>query len=287
MEIFRSGFIGATTDEATLWVAEQCKGAKSICVPFAGSGKDIASMAQAAEEGVQIDSWDVQYLSHAVVNGIFAAKEPEITIEYPMFTKGRMYDTRFIKDMDARCAGFFDYVVKYGSLFEKSALISATIRSTMVGRITHWTGDIHDFWKRYQNTLKRNEQWVHLNKGHFNHTLGSFYDDEKRFTEIKYDVVQIDPPKVTTTRDVYSKGPFEKLNYCLDGPEIMPWKRLDVIPRLRTTFNVRAKKIVFLYVTGVRPTPEELERVLPDYGEIVEKKEFHHHSRTDIGYVVE
>lgn len=288
VEIFRSGFIGSTTDDATQWVAEHCKDVKSICVPFAGSGKDIASMAQAAKEGVEIDSWDVQYLSHAVVNGIFRKVKPEITFDVPKFAKGRMYETRFIKGIDARCAGLFDYVAKNGSLFEKTAIISAIIRSTMVGRITHWAGDIETLWKKYQSQMKRNEAWLNLNHGQFNHVMGSFYDAPATLRQEKhYDVVQIDPPKVTSSRDVYSKGPFAELNECLGGPEIPQWKRLDVAPRLRQTFNVNADKIIFLYVTGVRPTPEELERVLPEYGNVVEKREFHHQNRSDIGYVVE
>lgn len=284
VETFKAGFIGSATDEAALWVAKHCEGVGSICVPFTGSSKILASMAQAAKEGVEIDSWDVAMPSHAIVNGIFAKSEPEITFTEPKFLKGRMYETRYIRNIDAKCAGLFDYIAEHGSLYEKSAIMSATLRSTLMGRGTDWTTDFPNYWKKYSRLLERNAEWVNLNKGKFKHTLGNFYES---VPTKHYDVVQVDPPKVVSNRDVYSKGPFERLNYCMHGPvEIPKWTRHDAMGRMRITFDIKASKLIFLYVTGVRPTPEEVERVLPSYGEVVEVKEFHHRNRSDIGYVV-
>jgi hypothetical protein len=61
---YRTGFIGASTKEATAWVASHVGDAKSVFVPFTGTGKDIMSMAASDRF---IESWDTQYYSRAIV----------------------------------------------------------------------------------------------------------------------------------------------------------------------------------------------------------------------------
>lgn len=283
MKIFKTGFMGASLDDVTVWCYERSEGAKNIFVPYAGSGKDIASMAQ-RNPGANITSFDPQFLSHAVVNGIFAG-DGKSNIEGIKARKGIMFEERPLKNMDDESAGFFDWVAKNGTLFDKAALTSATVRSTMVGRMTHWDPDcdVYRFHHKVELSKKRMQEWVGMD-AHFNHTLGSVYD---HFPEgKKFDLVQIDPPKVVSSRDVYSTGGFAGMNKALGGPEIPIWRKDDVIDRFRQVLEVDAERFLFLYVSDVKPTIAEVKRLLMEYGTIEEETEFTHSSRYDIAWLM-
>ncbi len=287
MKIFKTGFVGASLDEVTTWVGERSEGAKSICVPFAGSGKDIASMVQ-VNPGVTIRSWDPQFLSHAVIDGIFAGDgSSNVTEKAGMrLVKGVMFETRPLKNMPDECAGWFDWVVKYGTLFDKAVLTSVTVRSTMIGRMTHWNpGDtVWDYVHRFNLARERFKEWVGLN-GKFIHTMGSVYDDLP--IGMRYDVCQVDPPKVISSRDVYSKGGFAGMNHALGGPEIPEWHKGDVIDRFRHVLDIDAERFLFLYVSEVKPDFTEVRRLLQEYGTIKEEREFGHTSKIDIAWLLE
>lgn len=283
MKIFKTGFMGASLDDITVWCYERSEGAQRICVPYAGSGKDIASMAQ-RNPGAEILSWDPQFLSHAVIDGIFAAKAPETNIDGIHARKGTMFEERYLKGMDDEVAGFFDWVAKHGTLYDKAALTSATVRSTMVGRMTHWDpdSDVYRFAHKVQLTLKRQEEWVNMD-AKFKHTLGSFHDD---LPKGKFDLVQVDSPKVVGSRDVYSVGGFAAVNRALGGPELPIWKKEHVIERFREVLELDAERFLFLYVSEVKPTISEVKRLLEEYGTIEEEKEFDHGKRFDVAWLM-
>ena len=57
MKIFKTGFMGASLDDVTVWCYERSEGAKDIFVPYAGSGKDIASARYSSRAVAKSDNW--------------------------------------------------------------------------------------------------------------------------------------------------------------------------------------------------------------------------------------
>lgn len=285
--MYRSGFIGASTAEATDWVKKvvDSVGAKLICVPFAGSGRDIYSM---AGEGRTIESWDTQFYSRAIVEGVFAASSVETRVDKLHYRKGWMYETRALKYIDERCAGFIDWVADEGTLFDKASLASAIVRSTFMGRMTQWYANIEQLYSRFQKAREYNTQFINA-PGKFMHSEGSIYDDIKNMNDDvpEYDLVQIDPPKVVVGGDVYSSY-FDVLNKALHGKvEKLPrWTSKMVIPSFRELMQVPAKRVLFMYVSGVKPSNDEVQRMLLEYGDLEESVEFTHHGRVDYGVVI-
>lgn len=285
-KVFTAGFVGASTNEATRWVAEQVKGARRIVVPFTGSGKDIAAMVQAAP-GVHVDSWDVQRLSALNVRGIFAQPKPERRVLRPTLFIGNMPAPTNGK-WPADAIALWHGINRRGTDYERAALVRATVRCSFQGKLTGWKrgATAETLWEEYLKGLATFEPWTGL-PGTFDHREGSFYDYHDAATG-SWDVVQVDPPKVTTKADIYSGNTgFAKLNAALGGGEIMPWHEEHVLERLVQTFELDARRIVFLYATGLHPGEDVLEDVLYDYGTLVERRIFHHRGRTDIGYVVD
>lgn len=279
MDYYKTGFIGASTPDATAWVAEQVKDAKKICVPYAGSGRDISSM---VGEGRTIESWDTQYYSSAIVNGVFAAKEAETAVDGIHYRKGYMYETRALKNIDERSAGFIDWVSKYGTELDKASLGSAVIRSTLMGRMTQWYANIEKLYARFLKARDYNTLWVNR-PGEFIHHEASFHDNVPKGS---FDMMQVDPPKVVVGADVYSNN-FASLNTALGGSlELPKWKSADVLGRFSDFLDVDVERIVFLYTSGVKPTVDQVKTLLGNFGEIEETKDFVHRGRTDYGIVV-
>lgn len=279
MNYYKAGFIGATLPNATAWVGTQALEAKKICVPYAGSCRDISSM---IGPGKTIESWDTQYYSKAIVDGVFGAKSFESAVDKVRYRKGYMYETRAIKNIDERCAGFIDWVAKNGTDLDKASLASAVIRSTLIGRMTQWYANIEKFWMRFLKARDYNAQWVNQ-PGTFIHHEASFHDTPPTGS---YDLMQVDPPKVVVGSDVYSVN-FSSLNKALGGSVELPrWKAADALPRFQDLLKVDVDKIVFLYTSKVKPTNEQVRSLLETFGTIVEEQDFPHRGRTDYGIVV-
>lgn len=285
--MYRSGFIGASTSEATDWVKKVVDSvdAERICVPFAGSGRDVYSM---AGEGRIIHSWDTQFYSRAIVEGVFAASSGETHVDKLHYRKGWMYETRALKYIDERCAGFIDWVADEGTMFDKASIASAIVRSTFMGRMTQWYANIEQLYKRFQKAREYNLQFVNA-PGSFSHYEGSVYDDIENMAcdDMAYDLVQIDPPKVVVGGDVYSSY-FDVLNKALHGKvEKLPrWSSKMVIPSFRDLMKIPAKRVLFMYVSGVKPSNDEVQRMLLEYGDLEDSVEFAHQGRTDYGVVI-
>ena len=286
MKYFRIGWVGAMIDDAATWCAERSEGAKSICVPFSGSGRAIATMAQ-TNPGATIRSFDMQLYCDAFVRGIFGAAEQGTSNVYDIrLRKGTMFEERFLKGMPDECAGYFDWIAKHGTLYDIACLGSTTIRSTMVGRMTHWSDskDVYSYHKSFCLTRERLREWVGLD-AKFDHSLGSVFDYLPLSNH--YDIVQVDPPKVTSSTDVYSGGGFAAMNRALGGPDIMVWRKEDVVARMDQIMNIDGDRFLFFYTTGVKPTPEEMKRILQRYGVIEEEVVFPHAKRDDIAWLLE
>lgn len=273
---FKIGFMGATITEASRWSALHAENAKTICVPFAGSGRDIAAM---SGEGKTIESWDTQHLSRLVIEGIFTAKRPRTTIHEPKYLKGHMYETRALIGIDDRSAGLIDFIGKYGTDLDKVALASAIVRCTLMGRMTHWHADVNVLWQKFGKERARLAKFVNL-PGTFIHHEASFFDEPPTN---EYDAIQIDPPKVVSSSDIYSAY-YNDLNTILGGTIILPrWGWRDVPGHMRQVFEVPAARIIMLYVSDVRPPVTEIRRLLLEQADIIDEKRFLHRSRYDYG----
>lgn len=280
---YRSGFIGATTNDATAWVADQVGDAKTICVPFTGTGKDVLSM---SGEGRVIESWDTQHYSRAIVEGVFAAKEPKSNVDKIRYRKGWMYETRAIKNIDERCAGFIDWVADEGTLFDHAALCSAVVRCSLMGRMTQWYANMEQLWTRFQKARDYNTNWVNR-PGSFIHHEASVFDDIEAGKLGSYDLMQVDPPKVVVGKDVYSAN-FDVLNKAVHGliTDLPQWSTRNSLGYFRQLLTVDAKRILFMYTSGVKPTYEEVRRLLLKEGELEVEKEFPHRGRTDYALII-
>lgn len=274
-DVYRSGFIGATTPEASEWVGEQVGDAKTICVPFTGTARDVASM---AGEGRTIESWDTQFYSRSIVEGVFAASEGKTAIDGIHYRKGWMYETKALKYIDERSAGFIDYVADEGTMLDKASLASAIVRCTLMGRMTQWYANIEKLYARFERARESNMAWVNR-PGTFIHHEGSIFDSMPTGS---YDFMQVDPPKIVIGGDVYSAN-FDVLNKALKGTvvDLPRWTSRDSIPNFRKIMSIEAERILFMYVSKVKPPMEEIERLLLEYGDLIEKKEFTHRGRTD------
>jgi hypothetical protein len=287
---FKIGFMGAALPESAEWAAEQTQSAKYICVPFAGSCTDIAAMAR---DDTVIESWDTQLISRAVIDGVFKADEIKSNLAdngKPRYRKGYMYESRGLKRIDDHCAGFIDWVGAHGTLADKAALFSAAVRCTEMGRMTHWDSDINRFWAKFQKQLEYLSGFTKMPGEYIHHEASVFdeYPDPTRgYGHNKYDIVQIDPPKIVDVGgDIYS-GYYKHINIALGGKcELPRWSWRDTVGYLRQIFSIDAERLLFMYVSDVRPTMDELRKVVSEYGEVEVDERFLHRNRYDYGMIV-
>jgi hypothetical protein len=275
MSQFRVGFAGSIVNGVADWAGYHSQGLRSICVPFAGSGKVIAAMSGADKV---IESWDTQVATRGIIEGVFGAKALSSAIREPRFVKGHMYATRSIDGIDALSAGFIDYVGKHGTLADKAAIAGAVARCTTMGRMSDWSAaDVSELWRKFQK--------IRLYLLSYTDLPGQFVHHEANVYELPpsgvYDAIQIDPPKVVSTTDIYSAH-YQDLNIALGGACPIPeWKRPDVLTRLNQVMAIPAKKILFMYTSDVFPTIAQVRWLLNQHGEIVREDRFKHRSRYD------
>lgn len=277
---FKIGFMGAALAESAAWAAQQTAGAKRICVPFAGSCKDIAAMCR---DDTIIESWDTQLISRAVIEGVFKADKIESNLDKPRFKKGVMFEKRGIRRIDDHSAGLLDYIGAHGTLADKAATFSAVVRCSLMGRMTHWDSDVNRFWKKIQDQLTYLSGFTNM-PGEFIHHEASVFDEPPTGT---YDITQIDPPKIVDVGgDIYSSY-YKALNEALGGKcELPRWTWRDTTGYLRQIFGIDTERLLFMYVSDVRPSMEELRKVITEYGEVEVDERFFHRNRYDYGMVV-
>jgi hypothetical protein len=278
---YQAGFVGSLTDEAIEWVQSVTGDAKSICIPFTGVGKALVSF---ASEDRTIESWDTLHYSRAIVEGVFASKEAKTNVDKIHYRKGWMYETRALKHIDERCAGFIDWVADEGTLFDKAALGSAIVRSTLMGRMGQWRSNMEQFWKRFQRIRAYNAEWI-SQRGTFAHHEGNVYDDLPN--DKSYDLIHIDPPKIVVGTDIYSTQ-FAALNRALHGKvaELPEWTSRDSLAKFETLLGVNTKRVLFMYTSDVKPAYEEVRELLLRHGEVEVERKFPHRKRTDFGIVL-
>ncbi len=278
MKPFRMGFIGASTDEVCYWLRDNIpKDVETIAIPFLGSGRSLSILA--TNERL-IDSWDQQYLSRVIVEGIFAAERSVRTISEPKLRKGYVYETRCFPGIDEKSAGLIDYIAHHGTLYERAALTTAIIRSTFRGRIGEWdeVSTATSLWDKFIKRLDIQQEYVNL-PADINHHEGDFYDSKPVRV---YDLIMVDPPKVISSRDIYSQG-FAKLNYAIgaESADFDAWTRYDYFGKIRMLLETKSKYLTFEYTSGVRPTIDEIKTLLGEYGELMTEIRTTHRKRYD------
>lgn len=283
MDIYRAGYVGGAVEDALDWMSAQTQGAQSICIPFTGIGR---AMIAVQRNDTVIDSWDTMHYTRCIVDGVFNSTEAESIVDGIHYRKGWMYEHRTYKNIDDRCAGFIDWVCQEGTLFDKACMGSAMTRSTLMGRLTHWKSNVEQLEGRFQKQAEYNHDWLRQ-PGVRNHHEGNFFESDAFDKE--YDVAVIDPPKIINYSDVYSLH-FDHFNQCLTNGEaakLPRWTRRNSIGYFRQLMELKTHKIVFMYVSKVFPTYDDVKKVLAQYGTIVEEAEFYHNGRYDFGLVIE
>jgi hypothetical protein len=197
-----------------------------------------------------------------------------------------MYESRAMKNIDERCAGFIDWVAEEGTLFDHAALCSAVVRCTLMGRMTQWYANIEQLWSRFQKAREYNLTWINR-PGTFIHHEGSVFDAIGGPQISSYDLMQVDPPKVVVGKDVYSAN-FDILNKALHGAvnPLPSWSTSDSMSRFRELMKVKADRVLFMYTSGVKPTNDEVKRMLLEFGELEAEQAFPHRGRTDYAMII-
>jgi hypothetical protein len=281
-EIFRTGYVGGAVPEAIEWQVSHTEGAKSICVPFAGIGRQVVAVAR---PDTVVESWDTMHYTYCILKGVFSAKEVETNVDGIHYRKGWMFKNRSYKHIDDRCAGFIDWVAEEGTLYDKAALGSAMTRSTLMGRMMHWHTNIEGLYSRFQRQFEYNRDWLDQ-PGRFAHHEGDFFE---RDTDEEYDLLMVDPPKVVNYSDVYSLH-FAGFNMGLTGgtaPKLPKWSRRNALRFYRRCLDVKAPNVIFMYTSKVIPDITAVERMLSEHGTIKDRAEFYHNGKTDYGFYLE
>lgn len=285
---YKMGFMGTTSDEVLFTAQPFVKG--NVFMPFTGSAKDISVL---SEEGRSILSYDTQYLSKAIVDGIFNAQEGHAlwvdTLQAEP-TQGYAFNNR-IKRMDDAIALWIDGVMSMEGCtdYMRAAMCRCLIQGTVAGRLTHWDRSLEQLVASYERSLEANRAFTRL-PGEREHEYCSVYSDLDNINwgERNFETMWIDPPKVIDTQDVYSRN-FVWLNSCLTQKteELPKWKHLDMIPRLKQLWALPVPRIIQFYCSDVRPTDDQVRTELEKIGSIVERIRVRHQSRADYIYVVE
>lgn len=284
VKYWKMGFTGASVDALTEWATDQLTSEdQSICIPFAGSAKEVHAF---AAEGRTIYSWDQQYLSKLAVDGVFNACAPDIHLSEFKLRKGYAFENR-MKDMPDRVAGLIDYIAGEGTLYERCALSTAIVRGTYMGRLSMWGRSVTEAntLKTYQNRLKANADYTSL-PGERVHSWASVLEAKH---DVEYDLLYIDPPKVVGLTDIYFKG-FVLLNEILYQDalpfEFTRWNKRNFEEQIREVLSIPSRRIIFDYLTGADPSLEDMLKILADYGTIVHTEEFSHGKRTDTSTMI-
>jgi hypothetical protein len=277
---FSIGFMGTTSNEVLFEAAEFVIG--DVFMPFTGSGKDVSWLSQ---EGRTIYSFDTQYLSKLMVDGVFneVIDEDEVKMVGYKPHEGYAFNNPPFKRMEPGVLREIDGLASTGDEYLRAALCRALIQGTIGGRLTHWELSLDKLQAKVRNSLVNNLTFTNL-PGKRVHTFGNVFENEWP----QADTMWIDPPKVVTSTDVYSKG-FLGLNSVLaQEQQVLPvWRWGDVLSRLRKLWEHPCKRIIQFYCSDVRPTDDAVKAELEKCGTIKERIRIRHGSRADYIYVVD
>lgn len=283
---FRVGFSGATTDEALDWslelLAARTPAVDTVVLPFTGSGKDVAAFAQA---GYETWSWDTQIMSDVLV-GVMRAPWA-VHLDTPYGIPGYAKENFPISEIDEGSAQLLNYIAARGNVHERAALVKVLFRSTAMGRLTQWGGNVdgyRDVWNTFLRARDSLEPWANISP-RIHHTLGSCL--EAPFPA-ECDVIYIDPPKVLERTDLYSGKGYTGLNSILAQQQfsLPQWRGDTYLARIQQILSQTNWRLAVLFhASGLVPTLNGMLAGMPVEPSSI--KEFSHESRIDYAIVME
>ena len=283
---FSTGFIGATHDA----MLEQAinllpKRSRKIVLPFTGSAKDLPLLSLYADV---VESYDTQYISKAVVEGVFRPKKSKSNVLQLAWENleadGFCTETHPFPKMPAEAERWIDAIAMIGTPYDHVCLLKCVARNTFKGRLDMWnpTSTLgimqNDFWRAH----KYFEAFVGTG-GNLDHHMGDVFEHDLSVTED--DTLWVDPPKVVTSTDIYFKMAPRVNGMLLQREVTQPrWGKTDVLPRLRRLIELPAKRVVFFYCSDVQPSDGEIQKLLESCGTITERIRVLHGSKADYAY---
>lgn len=280
------GFMGADLDEVIIWANNQLKESNQLMIPFAGSHKPSLYFLQ---NGINnIVSYDTQPLSALVASVLTHREEPISRVQSPGFHKGWCTQNmdKMWRNLDLDSALLIDYISISGNAFDKISLLKAISACTAFGRLSDWVGTPPMLWDRFNKAKLYMSSFVGtLKASQLKHTKGSFFDSAIQAQQMPT-YIYVDPPKVVSRSDVYSKL-FNRINSMLTQKDIeLPkWDKTNVISTLQAVVSLPFTKMVLMHTSEAYPSIREFETyVLKGYD--FTSKEFSHGKGVDIGYII-
>jgi hypothetical protein len=252
--IFTAGSLATSYDEIATWYGKHAAdlNAKRVYMPFCGFGKIVSAICR---DNVTIDMCDFQRISAALVEGVFAAPEWKTNVDKPRFHKGKACAGGLMRASagpDQYCAGFIDWIVKYGTPLDVACIGMAIPGQTYRGWLTKWTGDfdhLYDKFVKYREVFK---PFINM-PGTWNFTEADFF---KLQPKEHYDLLVVDPPSLHPTQDLYSNG-WKKINAVLGGEvRIKPWTDRNYFTLLRQVAAVKSDYLLLTWSKGNPPTEQ-------------------------------
>lgn len=238
--------------------------AKDILVPFFGFGRMGSAMCQA---DTTVTGCDYLHQSSVIVEGVFEAKSPESHVDKPRFHKGRVVAGKFIKNIDIHSAGFIDWVVAYGSPLDIACIGMAIPGQTMHGWMSSWTGSFDKLYDKFEMLREHCTGYMPMPGKWTFHEADLFTLIEKGKLGEHYDVIAVDPPRLSGGRDLYSRG-WIKFNEALGGAvRIRPWTDTNYFQLLHKLLTVDSDYILFTWTDG-QPNTSDIRELVLSYGEL-------------------
>jgi hypothetical protein len=295
---FKLGFTGSTLDVIVPWELDQAQGYDRVLVAMAGSGKDIAALAQGRSgslfdpvERRLIQSHDPQYVSHCAVHGVFSqlagAPVPLERGEAVGYTS----TAHPIRQMPPDAERLADHIAMAGTLYDRASLIGALVRCTYMGRLGTWAREAtaSDMWERYLRQHSKLAAWRGL-EADFDHRHGSVFDAPDLAQQAEGALLHIDTPKVLKPGkrgDIYSAG-WEGLNSILkqDAQALPPWTRDTFVRDMPLLWELPWRRMLMFHATGCAPDVPEVDAMLRgQLGEPTQVQRWAHRTREDVCWV--
>jgi hypothetical protein len=269
--IFSAGSLAKAYVEIAEWYGKHTLDvdAREILVPFSGFGRMASAM---CTDNANTVVCDYQHLHTAIILGIFAAPNYVTYVDKPRFHMGQAVNGNLrIRDIDQRSAGFIDWVVKNGSLLDKACLGMSIPGQTMRGWLTQWTGSFDKFWTKFEKTREECKPYISM-PGKWHCVENDFFRMDSILEDAHFDVVAIDPPRLTSGKDGYTTGSWARLNQVLGGHAVVkPWTRRNYFSLLHLVMNVDCNYVLFSWTKG-DPATEDVKKLVLSYGTLEDEQ---------------
>jgi hypothetical protein len=280
--IFAGGGAARAYVEVAQWYAQHAEelNAKEMLVPFFGFGRLGSALCR---PGTNITGSDYVCLSRYIAEGIFAAEKAETAVDKPRFHKGKAVAGGLARFIDIHSAGFIDWVVENGTLYDKACVGMSIPGQTMHGWLTKWTGNFDSFYTKFEKVREECKTSLSL-PGTWNIHEADFFDlVGRRVLKEHYDVVAIDPPRLCGGADLYSTG-WRKFNQTMGGTvRIKPWTTKNYWQLLDKILSIDCDVLLVTWTEGNPPTDEIKEFALR-YGTLEDETHWELYQKSIYGW---